>query len=1107
MLDAKRDEKRRNRLLDWLSRVEYEGYHTNACQRRHTATCEWILQRPEFIKWRNPRTSSILWIHGNPGTGKTVAMSKIIDDLKSEDSSDTPVTYFYCNFDEKQNKDHIGSVVLASILKQILSKRPSLTHSSSIHKEYKRQKNHSIKLRMGERPYKEVQSLLFSEVGKLAGLYILIDGLDELGSAGSASSTSSRPRSDILSTILELVAMRSSTVKVIVSSRVAVEISHHLESFPQICVDQACTQTDMEMYIRATIEESVGRGGRLKRPLENNPELADQIVQKLTVKADGMFLYVHLQVKTLPMESTSRAVKQSVERVPVGMDNMYQEIFERLANDTEASQVLAMRTLSWVSCAARPLSVKEFIEVTAINPRERRLDPELREHDEKAILDVCSNLLIVVKHENEPVFRFCHFSVQEFLKQRMNKKNSGEISVAAIDMKATHQEIFDYSMIYLLRKEFDRGPWDANTLYECQDQFNKFMGSNPFTSYAAVYWPRHLLKMSDSAKQETIPTAIAFLKDTQRCRLCFQIYWFLTFRNDYPKDTTAIHIAGFFGLTDISRILLRDASVEEVNAQDSLGRSGLHWAAMNGHAATMRVFLEAGATVNILDERRMNPMGLAAFMGQKKIVDELLEYEKDRLDKEQLGISLLLATEGGRVDIVETLLGAGTDPTLMVHEMTDPLFLAASSRNIEICKLLLDSGAPVDTRREYGNPLQGAAANGCVDAVKLFLAKGAEIDWIGGEGATAMTSASFTGQYECVKVLLEHGATIRLQNDVLGGALNLAESTMNQAITDLILQHARKNNVPETLLRPPTISKKDHANKPTSGVSLDAMKMAAKGFFRVIRVKQMEIARGMLKLGGQMIISGVECDDLDFIDRYYELIIFMTPQMLPHKNSEMIEMLFSFLNMFYDLAQKSNYKDKIVKDYRAALSTIMGILLNGGFQTMILGLMINREKEIIKLIEKEKFLETESHLSFWRELMLVGMAVPGHCFITRGSSYVYVAIIGRLNEMPLGKDLGFKLMERDRLAVSEKHLAGLSVREGGNELVKLVEMYNAAYTLRLDEVVGVLSATAKSIEGSMGDLNINTQIAARVSGVRRGCTVEEWKWDHDEVPWWEKSTN
>lgn len=65
------DKGKRLTILEWLSTVPYEQHHQNICKDRLQMSGRWLLEKPEFASWRSSSVSSILWLHGIPGSGKT----------------------------------------------------------------------------------------------------------------------------------------------------------------------------------------------------------------------------------------------------------------------------------------------------------------------------------------------------------------------------------------------------------------------------------------------------------------------------------------------------------------------------------------------------------------------------------------------------------------------------------------------------------------------------------------------------------------------------------------------------------------------------------------------------------------------------------------------------------------------------------------------------------------------------------------------------------------------------------------------------------------------------------------------------------------------------
>jgi hypothetical protein len=68
-----RDTRRREHILNWLSKLGHDQKHHTVRSPRVNGTGRWMLERPEYVRWRDDLSASnVLWCHGIQGSGKTV---------------------------------------------------------------------------------------------------------------------------------------------------------------------------------------------------------------------------------------------------------------------------------------------------------------------------------------------------------------------------------------------------------------------------------------------------------------------------------------------------------------------------------------------------------------------------------------------------------------------------------------------------------------------------------------------------------------------------------------------------------------------------------------------------------------------------------------------------------------------------------------------------------------------------------------------------------------------------------------------------------------------------------------------------------------------------
>ncbi|KAI1526347.1 hypothetical protein PtrSN001A_009972 [Pyrenophora tritici-repentis] len=90
---------KRTRIVQWLSPEPYIQHHKQNMQGVLTGTGQWLLADPIFKRWKDDSASSILWLHGIPGSGKSKLVSVVIEEAVARyKAGDSPQpVFFYCS--------------------------------------------------------------------------------------------------------------------------------------------------------------------------------------------------------------------------------------------------------------------------------------------------------------------------------------------------------------------------------------------------------------------------------------------------------------------------------------------------------------------------------------------------------------------------------------------------------------------------------------------------------------------------------------------------------------------------------------------------------------------------------------------------------------------------------------------------------------------------------------------------------------------------------------------------------------------------------------------------------------------------------------------------
>ncbi|KAJ7486572.1 ankyrin repeat protein, partial [Mycena latifolia] len=120
------------------------------------------------------------------------------------------------------------------------------------------------------------------------------------------------------------------------------------------------------------------------------------------------------------------------------------------------------------------------------------------------------------------------------------------------------------------------------------------------------------------------------------------------------------------------------------------------------------------------------------------------------------------AAKAGNLETAALLLDAGADPAAAWDQAEyQPLHLAVTNKDLDMMRLLLQRGAPVDSK--FGcdgcseSALHVACASGHMEMIQLLLDHGANLERTGHYG-TALGFAVHYHKLDVVKFLLERGA-------------------------------------------------------------------------------------------------------------------------------------------------------------------------------------------------------------------------------------------------------------------------------------------------------------------------------------------------------------
>jgi ankyrin repeat protein len=232
--------------------------------------------------------------------------------------------------------------------------------------------------------------------------------------------------------------------------------------------------------------------------------------------------------------------------------------------------------------------------------------------------------------------------------------------------------------------------------------------------------------------------------------------------------TRPLHWAIRVDEVEIAQLLLRAGA--DAKAANRLGMTPLFMAATNGNPVTIRLLLEAGASPNQVDTTGGTVLMAATRTGSAESVRALLERGANpNVAEPQLQLTaLMLASEAGYADVVRALLEKGADVRARSRTGATPAPRLPCQPNQTGCgshgEGIVRGGLPERGMRPpipgAMTPLMYAAREGHIDATRLLLDAGADVNEVDKNGIAPLLMAIGNNRIVMARFLIERGANI-----------------------------------------------------------------------------------------------------------------------------------------------------------------------------------------------------------------------------------------------------------------------------------------------------------------------------------------------------------
>ncbi|KAK7981273.1 Type I Iterative PKS [Apiospora arundinis] len=425
---------------------------------RHPGTCEWLSTDSEYCQWlQTTMPSSIFWVRGPPGCGKSYIAGHIVDELEPTKSH---CCYYFFKHGDK-TRSSMENFLL------------SMTWQMSKNPDVQRRVLQVCRNDRGvaSTDYRTLHRKLWDQAVFRASLgqepiYWVVDAIDEC-----------RSGTELAKFLLRVIEKSKGLIRVIATSR----HPHTHYSIPPTAVmprdvDISDVQNDIAKYLETTEHELQGASTAERRLLK------DLVLRK----SNGCFLWVVLVLQRLRKTVGSQARLRALEEIPPGMDQLYARILQNMSENDGLSKEILM----WITCAIRPLTITEFKYVL------ERLAMDEISDVETFLSQYCYDLVFV---DDNSCVRMRHSSATRFL---MRKDINSEFNALTIDEENANK------ILAIACLEHLNGP-------ELKAKKRKMVasvhGQSAFSSYACSALHEHINKCPAS-DADVLESLAIFLK-------------------------------------------------------------------------------------------------------------------------------------------------------------------------------------------------------------------------------------------------------------------------------------------------------------------------------------------------------------------------------------------------------------------------------------------------------------------------------------------------------------------------------------------------------------------------------------------------------------------
>ena len=332
-----RDNGRDDEVLRNLVDSDFSNDIENLLERFQVGTREWVFDKVQ--NWLDDKSSQhrVMVISGNAGMGKSIIAAVI---CKRMQVADRLLGSHFCQYNHVRRRK--PQLMLQSLA----------VHFSNALPKYKEALCNKLSRNLGtdlnNMGVEELFTLLFKETLSAvsapgSNMLMVIDGVDESEYHG---------RNELLDVIANQFCKLSVWVRFVVTTRPSLNIVEKLKKLNPIELKSEDEKNleDIRVFFRKKLQHAI------------NPEIADEFVERLVSKSEGLMLYAHFLVLSLVAKNSSVLNEEDLDSsLPSEISSFYFDYFKRLENELKDKLDIGeehfLNLLSAITASREPLPV------------------------------------------------------------------------------------------------------------------------------------------------------------------------------------------------------------------------------------------------------------------------------------------------------------------------------------------------------------------------------------------------------------------------------------------------------------------------------------------------------------------------------------------------------------------------------------------------------------------------------------------------------------------------------------------------------------------------------------------------------------------------------